>query len=901
MSMRRSAWLVLVLLASVLVPRVEAATPTPAHVDARRLEDADAQGANWMSYGRTYSEQRYSPLARIDADNASRLGLAWFADFDTKRGQEATPLVIDGVLYVSTAWSMVRAFDAKTGRPLWSYDPKVARTSGVRGCCDVVNRGVAAWAGKIYVGTFDGRLIALDAASGKPVWSVLTVDPSKPYSITMAPRVIKGRVLIGNSGNEFGVRGYLSAYDAQTGALDWRFYTVPGDPSKPFETPALAMAAKTWFGDWWKLGGGGTVWDSISYDPALNLVYFGVGNGSEWNQAYRSAGKGDNLFLSSIVAVNADTGAYVWHYQATPGEEWDYDADQQLVLANLDIAGQLRRVLIQANKNGFLYVLDREHGRLISADAFTPVTWASGVDPDSGRPIERPASRYDKTGKPVKILPGALGAHNWQPVAFNPTTGLVYIPAQEIGMGYTNIKDFKPAVLGWNLGVATTNTDDVKGYLVAWDPIARRERWRVNHAGPWNGGVLTTGGNLVVQGNATGELVVYRADTGAALWSAKTETPVMAAPMTYEVDGEQYLAVLAGWGGAYPLLEGRQSNKSGNIRNVSRLLVYSLQGKETLPPVTPALPRLVPLLQDTASPTTLASGAQLYDQFCGVCHGQNAVGGGVIPDLRKSPYLPVDAWYEITLHGGLGFNGMASFAPVIDQAQSAAIRAYVTHRATEDDADLAVAEAALGTPAMRSADAARGAVLAIRGSPGGAPACALCHAYNGVSDGSGAFPRIAGQSAYYLGRQLHAFRTKLRDNAIMSPLANRLTDDEIADVSAYYAGVAAPFPPLANSDDPALLHRGEQLATLGKPVLGLPGCAICHGADGAGEAPTIPYLGGQYAHYLAFELQMWSAGFRRDSSDAMALIAPQLDAGEIAAVAAYYQQVSQPASTAIHP
>jgi alcohol dehydrogenase (cytochrome c)/quinohemoprotein ethanol dehydrogenase len=869
------------------VPRVEAATPTPANVDARRLEDADARGADWLSYGRTYSEQRYSPLARIDTHNASQLGLAWFADFDTKRGQEATPLVIDGVLYVSTAWSMVRAFDAKTGRPLWSYDPKVARTSGVRGCCDVVNRGVAAWQGKLYVGTFDGRLIALDAATGKPVWSVLTVDPTKPYSITMAPRVVKGRVLIGNSGNEFGVRGYLSAYDAQTGALDWRFYTVPGDPSKPFESPALAMAAKTWFGGWWKLGGGGTVWDSISYDPALNLVYFGVGNGSEWNQAYRSAGKGDNLFLSSIVAVNADTGAYVWHYQATPGEEWDYDADQQLVLANLDIAGQPRKVLIQANKNGFLYVLDRENGRLISADAFTPVTWASGVDPVSGRPIERPESRYDKTGKPVKLLPGALGAHNWQPVAFNPTTGLVYIPAQEIGMGYTNIKDFKPAGLGWNLGVATTNTDDVKGYLVAWDPIARRERWRVDHAGPWNGGVLTTGGNLVVQGNATGELVVYRADTGAALWSAKTETPVMAAPMTYEVDGEQYLAVLAGWGGAYSLLEGRQSNKSGNIHNVSRLLVYRLQGRETLPSVTRALPLLVPLLQDTGSPATLASGEQLYDQFCSVCHGQDAVGGGVIPDLRKSPYLPVDAWYEITLHGALGFNGMVSFAPVIDRAQSAAIRAYVTHRATEDDADIAAAEAARGTPATHRADAARGAVLAIRGSPGGAPACALCHAFNGVSDGSGAFPRIAGQSAYYLGRQLHAFRTKLRDNAIMSPLANRLTDDEIADVSAYYAAVAAPFPPLASSDDAALLRRGELLATLGKPALGLPGCAVCHGAYGAGEAPTIPYLGGQYAHYLAFELQMWAAGLRRTSGDAMALIASQLDAGEIAAVAAY--------------
>jgi alcohol dehydrogenase (cytochrome c)/quinohemoprotein ethanol dehydrogenase len=900
-SLRATAMLVLAYWACSTALRAEAATPPPANVDAPRLEAADAEGANWLSYGRTYSEQRYSPLARVDAHNASHLGLAWFADFDTKRGQEATPLVIDGVLYLSTAWSMVRAFDAKTGRPLWSYDPKVPRALGVRGCCDVVNRGVAAWRGKLYLGTFDGRLIALDAATGKPVWSVLTVDPTKSYTITMAPRVVKGRVLIGNSGNEFGVRGYLSAYDAETGALDWRFYTVPGDPSKPFETPALAMAAKTWFGDWWKLGGGGTVWDAISYDPALNFIYFGVGNGAEWNQAYRSAGKGDNLFLSSIVAVNADTGAYAWHYQATPGEEWDYDADQQLVLADLTIAGQPRKVLIQANKNGFLYVLDRQSGHLISADAFTPVTWASGIDAISGRPIEKPESRYDKTGKGVELLPGALGAHNWQPMAFNPGTGLVYIPAQEIGMGYTNTKDFKPAALGWNLGVATTNSPGVKGYLLAWDPVARHERWRVDHTGPWNGGVLTTGGNLVLQGSATGALAAYRADTGAPLWTANTQTPVMAAPMTYEVDGEQYVAVLAGWGGAYSLLEGRQANKSGNIRNISRLLVYSLEGKEELPPMTRDLPLLAPLLQEDPTASTLASGEHLYAQFCSVCHGENAVGGGVIPDLRKSPYLPVDAWYAITEQGILGFNGMANFAPVIDRAQSAAIRSYVRHRASEDDAELAVAQPVPPAAATHRADPTRGAVLAIQGNAGGAPACALCHAFNGVSDGSGAFPRIAAQSTYYLGKQLYAFRTSLRANAIMSPIAKRLSDADIADVSAYYAGVAAVFPPLANSTDAALLRQGARLATSGKPALGLPACEACHGADGAGQKPTIPYLAGQYAQYLSFELTMWASGYRRTSGDVMALIAPQLDAGEIAAVAAYYQQLATPAAIASLP
>jgi len=862
-----------------------AAAPSAASVDAKRLDDADHDAANWMTYGRTYSEQRFSPLTGITAANVGGLGLAWFADFDTNRGQEATPLVIDGVMYVTTAWSMVRAFDAKTGRPLWSYDPEVPRALGVKGCCDVVNRGVAAWAGRLFLGTFDGRLIALDAVTGKPVWSVMTVDQSKPYTITMAPRVVKGRVLIGNSGNEFGVRGYISAYDAATGALDWRFYTVPGDPSKPHESEAMARAAKTWSGEWWKLGGGGTVWEGVSYDPALNLVYFGVGNGSEWNQHYRSAGQGDNLFLSSIVAVNADTGAYVWHYQATPGEEWDYDAVQDLILADLRIEGRERQVLLQANKNGFFYVLDRKTGELISANAFTPVTWADGVDAKTGRPLEKPEARYDKTGKSVQLLPGALGAHNWQPMAFNPTTGLVYIPAQEIGMGYTPVPDFKPASLGWNVGVATKNLTGVKGYLSAWDPVLHKEAWRANYAGPWNGGVLTTAGNLVVQGSAAGNLTAYRADTGEKVWSASAQTPVMAAPVAYQVDGEQYIAVLAGWGGAYPLLEGQQSNASGNERNISRLLVFSLQGKLSLPPIAPDPPSLLPFLPDTADTSQLAAGEQLFGRYCSVCHGQAAVGGGVIPDLRKSPYLPVDAWYDIILDGALHLNGMAAFAPVLDRAQTAAIRAYVVHRAVVDHT---------AAPQSGPPDLNRGAVIAAQGSAAGAPACARCHAFNGASDGSGAFPRIAGQSAYYLAEQLYSFRSKLRQNAIMSPIAGALSAEEISDVAAYFAASNAPLLPLAKTDNVALLSRAKELAITGNPAKGVPGCATCHGTDGAGQSPSIPYLGGQYAHYIAFELKMWQRGYRTNSADAMVLFAKQLDEQDIAALAAYYQQLGMP-------
>ena len=418
------------------------------------------------------------------------------------------------------------------------------------------------------------------------MWSVVTGDQSGPLTITQAPRVVKGRVIIGMSGGEYGIRGYISAYDAETGKLAWRFYTVPGDPSKPFENQAMEMAAKTWSGEWWKLGGGGTVWDAISYDPELNLVYFGVGNGIEWARNYRSANKGDNLFLSSIVALNADTGAYVWHYQATPGEEWDFDAVQQLMLADLTIDGKRRKVLMQANKNGFFYVLDRKTGKLISAQTFVPINWASGVDPKTGRPIENPGIRYSETGKPVRMMPGPLGAHSWQPMAYNPNTGLVYIPAQEIGQEFTPVKDFKPSPMGWNLGVAAGPTPDVKGRLLAWDPVHQKEAWRVEYLGPWNGGVLTTAGNLVAQGDAAGNFNVYRADSGEKLWSMFGAMRVMAGPITYEVNGEQYIAVMAGWGGGFPLMQGKESRQVRQpAQRESRARIQSRRlGDTTCPP-----------------------------------------------------------------------------------------------------------------------------------------------------------------------------------------------------------------------------------------------------------------------------------------------------------------------------
>ncbi|HMI93088.1 MAG TPA: PQQ-dependent dehydrogenase, methanol/ethanol family, partial [Polyangiales bacterium] len=443
---------------------VSAPPAKPADVDEARLVAAGEDCHNWLSHGRTYDEQRYSPLNLVDKGNVAKLGLAWSLDLDTDRGQEATPLVVDGVMYSTSAWSKVQAIDAQSGKLLWQYDPEVPGETGTKACCDVVNRGVAVWKGRVYVGTLDGRLVAIDAHSGKQAWSVVTVDQNKKYTITGAPRIIKGKVLIGNGGAEYGVRGYISAYDAESGALAWRFYTVPGDPSQPFEAPIMQQAAATWKGEWWKLGGGGTVWDSMAYDPQLNLLYIGVGNGSPWNQQLRSPGGGDNLFLSSVVALRPDTGEYVWHYQETPGESWDYTATQHIILADLPINGQTRKVLMQAPKNGFFYVLDRETGKLISAQPYSTVNWASSIDLATGRPVENPDARYADTNKPWFAMPGPYGAHNWQPMSFSPQTKLVYIPSQDVPFNYAVDPRYAVNPVAYNVGVdilqASTPTDE---------------------------------------------------------------------------------------------------------------------------------------------------------------------------------------------------------------------------------------------------------------------------------------------------------------------------------------------------------------------------------------------------------------------------------------------------------
>jgi quinohemoprotein ethanol dehydrogenase len=667
----------------------------PANVDAARIVAADREPGNWMSHGRSYSEQRFSPLKGIDDRNVSELGLAWYHDLDTDRGQESTPIVVDGVMYFTSAWSKVFAVNAATGALLWSYDPKVPPEWGVNACCDVVNRGVAVWKGRVFVGTLDGRLVALDAATGKRVWEKLTIDPKFRYSITGAPRVAKGKVIIGNGGAEYGVRGYASAYDTLTGKMAWRFYTVPGDPSKPFESPALKKAAKTWTGEWWKFGGGGTVWDSIVYDPELDLVFLGVGNGSPWNRRIRSPGGGDNLFLSSIVALKADTGEYVWHYQETPGEAWDYTASQQIILADIKIDGRLRKVLLHAPKNGFFYVLDRTNGALISAKPYTQINWATGVDLKTGRPIETGIARYEGDN-PAPVVPGPLGAHSWQPMSYDPLTGFVYIPVQDGGFLYKSPKDFQSKKLAANYGVDVVAAgmpqdpmikkavmDSIKGRLVAWDPVNQKSVWELGRPGPWNGGVLSTAGNLVFEGTASGYFEAYRADTGERVWSFAAQTGVMAGPVTYTVDGEQYVAVLAGWGGVFPLALGEIAFKSGHVRNISRMLAFKLGGKASLPAMREfERPALTPP-KSTASVATIQSGERLYQRYCAACHGDVGVSGGVLPDLRYSSTLADDQWFDIVLDGLLKSNGMVAFGKELSREDASNIREYVIFRANQ--------------------------------------------------------------------------------------------------------------------------------------------------------------------------------------------------------------------------
>jgi quinohemoprotein ethanol dehydrogenase len=599
-------------------------------VDDGALRSAGANGEEWLTYGLDPGEKRFSPLTQIDATNVTRLGPAW--SFDIPGGnnnaqpgggnQEATLLVSNGVLYGITTWSIVYAVDARTGKQLWKWDPEVNRTAlQLKICCGVVSRGVALYEGKVIAPIIDGRIVALDVASGKPLWETRVAYPQEQYTLTMAPRVAKGKVLIGASGSEYPVRGFVDAFDANTGQKAWRFYTVPGDPKKPFENEAMRKAAPTWSGEWYKMGGGATVWDGMAYDPQANLVYFGTGNGGPWPEVLRGSQGKDNLYVCSIIAVNPDNGEMKWYYQAVPGDSWDYDSVQQLTLADITIAGRFRRVIMQANKNGYFYVIDRLTGEFISASPFAPLNWSEAMDKKTGRPFIHPRAFYGT--EPVTIFPGPLGAHNWAPMSFNPVTGLVYVPSTLMSSStYTvNPSTFVYREGGRNTGTgrgaalpdpdpsATPPTPFVPpmvgptdgqrgGVLIAWDPVTQQERWRKEGGGASGGGTVTTAGNLVLQVLPDGRLVAYSADKGEKLHEINTGLRFgMGPPVTYMLDGKQYVAVTGGRGVVPP-----PPTPPGGAAAAATGAPAAGRGAPPVDPGPPQPPKLLVFALDAAAP-----------------------------------------------------------------------------------------------------------------------------------------------------------------------------------------------------------------------------------------------------------------------------------------------------------
>lgn len=688
-------------------------------VDRSRLLAADGEPGQWFTGGRDWREQYYSPLRQIDASSVGRLGFAWSYDVGTARGLEATPVVVDGTMYTSGNWGRVYALDARTGRERWKFVPEVDGQYGRYACCDVVNRGVAVWKGRVYVASLDGWLYALDAGDGHVVWKVDTfVDRTHPATITGAPQVAGDVVVIGQGGADFAdSRGYATAFDLGTGKLRWRFFTVPGDPRHPPESPDVAAASSTWSRDsMWGSGGGGTPWDAMAYDPDLDLLYVGTGNASPFSWWDRSPGGGDNLYLASILAIHPKTGRLAWHYQTVPGERWDYTATQKMILADLTIGGRSRKVLMQAPKNGFFYVLDRETGELLSAKPYAPVNWASRIDMRTGRPVF--TGEADYRDGPALVYPAASGAHNWQPMAFNPATGLVYIPVIEGAMIFA--KGYEPSrhslAEKWNVNAVFVEdypkggipeiglpplANVLKGrpyparraVLRAWDPVRGRTVWEASAPDFWQGGVMTTAGGLVFQGRADGRLAIRDASTGRIIRELDTGSSIMAAPMSYEIDGVQYVAVMAGYGGAagwaFP-----ETSAAYRYGNEGRILVFRLDGgRMPARPLatTPPMPAPPP---PPGSAANIATGGRLFAANCSRCHAE--VDRGLAPDLRRMSAGTHRAFDEIVLRGALSGDGMGRFDDVLSPQEVKAIHAYLI-----DEAAVAYRTRGSGAPDKR--------------------------------------------------------------------------------------------------------------------------------------------------------------------------------------------------------
>ncbi len=691
-----------------------AAAPTAGWVDESRLAHADAEPQNWFTGGRDANGSYYSPLKLIDEHNVARLGFAWSYDLgNPQRGQEATPVVIDGVMYTSGTWGYVYAVDAATGRELWRFDPHPRYAAARHPCCDLVNRGVAVWRGRVYVAAVDGRLHALDAATGRPLWSADTiVDHSMPYSSTGAPQIAGHVVVIGNGGADMGhggVRGYVSAYDLDTGALKWRFFTVPPAPGKPLENPELAAAAKTWdAGRSAEYQGGGTAWDGFAYDAASGLVYFGTANAAPYDLRLLGPHHLDSLYTASILAVHADTGRLAWYYQTTPRDSWDYDSVQKLVLADIELGGHTRQVVMQASKNGFYYVLDRHTGELLSAAPYTYVNWASGVDPKTGRPRVTPQANWYQ--RPRNVYPSWAGGHTWNPMSFDRDTGLVYIPVIDAPAvwidllhnggsvkfldGFFTVQGIIPddtydaADLEHLFGplpsrreiLASRRVDPVREVLRAWDPVAKRTVWEHETSSGtrgYDGGVMSTAGNLVFQGRGSGGLWVYAADSGRVLATIETGSHIMAAPTTYVAGGEQYVAVQVGYGGAGITVGTIPPGSAATAHeNTNRIIAFKLGGGPVPAPPARVVPKVPQPPPDSADPQRIAAGEVVFVAECSRCH---VLGLSTTPDLRRLDAGLHAAFKDIVLGGLVAPTGMEGFGDLLSERDVEDVHAYIIH------------------------------------------------------------------------------------------------------------------------------------------------------------------------------------------------------------------------------
>lgn len=663
----------------------------------------EADDGDWPNFGRDGSEQHYSPLGEVNLANIDKLGLAWH--YDLEPGFSVSPPVKGGdKLFTTTGHSHIRAFDAASGKMLWEFDAGVRDISQSPLHMSWGNKGIAWWNNRVFIATTDGRVIALDDKTGKPIWQTRQFELSELRNSNGAPRVFDGKVIIGHGGADISpIRGYVTAYDAMTGEQLWRFYTVPGDPAKPATNKAEQVMRPTWKGDWYGKGGGGTAWNAFSYDAELDLVYLGVGNGFPYNQQLRSPGGGDNLFLASIVAVKADTGEYAWHYQVCPAEQWDCTASQDMTIATVNFDGKPRKVLMQAPKNGFFYVLDAATGEFISAEKFAKVTWAEKIDGETGRPVENPGIRYQGKSELFELWPGPQGAHSWLPQAYSPRTGLVYVPVMEVG---ALIGPPPPNASGFtaNMGVMLLADAELPGsrrsFLKAWDPVSQKPAWSIELPGDWPGGVLATAGDLVFQGRIDGYLVAYNARTGEPVWSFKTVAPVVAPPISYSENGRQYVTVLTGNGsqGAGILATGNAAYRT-DYALPRRVLTFAIDGKGKLPDF--AMPDLVPPSDPDfeADKDRVMAGAMAFaTSACMVCHGMNAIGGGAAPDLRYSPMIVQEAAFRAVVKDGLlKAKGMPP-APTMSDEAIENIRHYLRLRAKQAPAEAAALKEGVSAP-----------------------------------------------------------------------------------------------------------------------------------------------------------------------------------------------------------